>query len=949
MPGLARKLLITAAVDGLIITETRPGRPATKIAYKDNSITPVLRDGVHSESSEKGFEAFGLVGLLTVSKSSFLISIVKRQQVAQVQGKVIYCITDVALTPLSSRTEAERSIANTRALLQRNDGGRSPDEGDTDGEEASLSARVGDDVEDDGMDNSSASILLPHRRTTSVAEDVIARKGGYGRFAQKWFSKNGWTADQRRNLGMTSAEPSIDSPDTPSPADSLTKAAEEHVQDSKSREDSIDVVESLLPKILRTTHILFGSSQSFYFSYDYDLTKSFANRTRSRNEGSLHPHVDPTFWWNRHIVQPFLDAGQSSLVMPLIQGFVGQQAFDMNQNPPKSIVGLDGAAKSSVELVDLSANHHSHQILDRPHGSKPMSSDGSTSHKSFLLTLISRRSVQRAGLRYLRRGVDEGGFTANSVETEQILSDPSWSSLNKVYSFLQIRGSVPVFFSQSPYSFKPIPQLMHSDETNYRAFSRHFSSLSDRYGSIQAVSLVEKHGAEAIVGDKYELFMKRFNDEFKKDVGFEWFDFHLICRGMKFENVSFLMDKLSKKLDAFGQTIEVNGEKLSEQSGVLRTNCMDCLDRTNVVQSACGMRALESQLKSEGIDMSLQPDQTTQWFNTVWADNGDAISKQYASTAALKGDFTRTRKRDFQGAIKDMGLSISRFYSGIVNDYFSQVVIDFLLGTVSSVVFEDFEANLMSSDPGVSMHKMRQSAIETSQKLVVADEHEELIGGWILLTPPSPNRIKSISLEESIILLTDAALYSVRFNWDMEKVSSYDRIGLQHISRITYGVYITSTLSAAQVDEQHNVGLVVKYKAGADDITRVNTRSMSNIQTRAETDFQAGSSISGPQSIFKSLTGAAAPAASELNVLALKALPVRSAVTSNEPRLNEMEQVKGICSDIERMILHGQVVEVGTERKSIVESGDIISLSEARKSTGLLEQLSHSIKKLVWA
>merc|ERR1712230_134506 len=84
---------------------------------------------------------------------------------------------------------------------------------------------------------------------------------------------------------------------------------------------------------------------------------------------------------------------------------------------------------------------------------------------------------------------------------------------------------------------------------------------------------------------------------------------------------------------------------------------------------------------------------------------------------ALKGDFTRTRKRDFQGAIKDMGLSISRFYSGIVNDYFSQVVIDFLLGTVSSVVFEDFEANMMSSDPGMSMQKMRQAAIETSQNL----------------------------------------------------------------------------------------------------------------------------------------------------------------------------------------------------------------------------------------
>ena len=191
--------------------------------------------------------------------------------------------------------------------------------------------------------------------------------------------------------------------------------------------------------------------------------------------------------------------------------------------------------------------------------------------------------------------------------------------------------------------------------------------ISVRYGSIQVASLVEKHGNEAIVGDYYQNKMNQFNEPGGingSPIGFEWFDFHAICRGMKFENVSLLMESLGKKLDSFGDTVEVNGQQLSRQSGVLRTNCMDCLDRTNVVQSACGRRALELQLKDEGIDMSLQHDQTTQWFNTLWADNGDAISKQYASTAALKGDFTRTRKRDYKGALTDMGLSISRFYSG---------------------------------------------------------------------------------------------------------------------------------------------------------------------------------------------------------------------------------------------------------------------------------------------
>jgi hypothetical protein len=141
----------------------------------------------------------------------------------------------------------------------------------------------------------------------------------------------------------------------------------------------------------------------------------------------------------------------------------------------------------------------------------------------------------------------------------------------------------------------------------------------------------------------------------------------------------------------------------------------------------------------------------------------------------------------------------------------------------------------------------------------------------------------------------------------------------------------------------------VTYSAGADDITRVNSRSLSNIRTRNEAGSLGGTSlVSQPSSALEKLIGR--PTAPVTRVLALKALSTRSAVAAgNETQMSEIEQVKAICSEIERMILHGQVVEVGTERKGIVENGDIISLSEARKSTGLLEQLGHSLKKLVWA
>lgn len=254
----------------------------------------------------------------------------------------------------------------------------------------------------------------------------------------------------------------------------------------------------------------------------------------------------------------------------------------------------------------------------------------------------------------------------------------------------------------------------------------------------------------------------------------------------------------------------------------------------------------------------------------------------------------------------------------------------------------------MSGDPAVSMQKIRQKAIDMCQRQIIADEHEEFIGGWTMLTPQIPNTVKSTPFEESVLLLTDGGLYSCRVDWSMEKVSSFERIELQQITSIKYGTYITSTLSTAQTQEGRNVGFVITYKAGANDVTRVNTRSLSNIRSRNERDPFGGASSPPGASMLPTLLGR--PSVPTTSVLALKALPARSAVADgSESRLSEIQQLKTICSEIERMIFLGQVVEVGTERKGLVTQGDIISLSEARKSTGLLEQLSHSLKKMVWA
>lgn len=610
----------------------------------------------------------------------------------------IYVVTDVALTPLASQKDAEASVTSTHASLTRNTTSEQEDEGDNSDDEAVLSGLGSDDVEDEEI----STITPPperrlHKRATSVVNDVFAKKGGYGRFARNWFNRNGWAPDRKMaGVGLSSAgvDAESDAQATTTPTTPVISAAdngsEAKVADKDGEESGLtdEHVAALLPKLLRTTSLLFGSSRSFYFAYDYDITRSVSNaRSENGSDLPLHEKVDPLFFWNRNVIQPFIDAGQYPLVLPLMQGFVGQRSFSIERYP---VAKRPEESGEFLELRDMHPNEErtARPTTDRPTtpkyeesdyddvpGENPSDLSPTSGHDpralafeptgTYLLTLISRRSVKRAGLRYLRRGIDEDGHCANSVETEQILSTPTWDTA-PIYSFVQVRGSIPVFFSQSPYSFKPVPQMQNSEATNFAAFKKHFEIITERYGAVAITNLVEKHDNEAIVGDAYEKYAKRLNEEGgvngQKPL-FEWFDFHSVCRGMKFENVSLLLDSLSPSLEAFGYTISREGNT-TKQKGVLRTNCMDCLDRTNIVQSAVARQVLEHQLKSEGFDMSAQLDQTTQWFNVLWADNGDAVSKQYASTAAMKGDYTRTRKRDYRGALTDMGLSISRFYSG---------------------------------------------------------------------------------------------------------------------------------------------------------------------------------------------------------------------------------------------------------------------------------------------
>lgn len=507
----------------------------------------------------------------------------------------------------------------------------------------------------------------------------------------------------------------------------------------------------------------FFSTGDFFYSNELDITKDFKYENGDFTVSNADEPPN-SFCFNANISKNLCD---TVLTIPIIQGFV-----------------------NAIDLPLLQGD----------------------TEKSGQLLLISKRSTHRAGSRYLRRGIDDNGDVANFVATSQIVIVDQVLEGNSLFAKFDIlRGSIPIFFQQNPANLKPVPYLTRPIEKCNSPFQLHFENLTKSFGNVTCVSLVERSKRECLVGKAYEELCAEYGIEFN------WFDFHEICKKMKFDNVAQLLDE-SVYQDPKNHTIQ---EKLIEagwvdsidglnQSGVFRINCIDCLDRTNLVQKFLSETTLKAQILQRH---SLIPKPEFQrQFNHLWADNGDFISRQYASTDALKGDYTRTSKRNYKGLLNDAMLTMSRYYSGYISDYFKQCFIDYVLGHSKEDVFEEFESTLDVLDPNQIMDDLNK---QNSQLAIIMEQLEipddaMLVGSWSgFASPLQYDELKSKSgeLRDVSVFLTNKTIYLVHFDNVALRIVRAIMIPVQDVQQLEYGTYILSTHNSLSTNPRKNIGL----------------------------------------------------------------------------------------------------------------------------------------------
>ncbi|KAG2231346.1 SacI homology domain-containing protein [Thamnidium elegans] len=395
---------------------------------------------------------------------------------------------------------------------------------------------------------------------------------------------------------------------------------------------------------LLETHL---KNNTFYYSYDYDLTQSVQRQNQFGPDmvsAPLYKRADERFFWNRFVSSKLIDAkfDVSDFILPVMQGF--------------------------VEINNCQINN-----------------------KNFSWGLITRRSRHRPGARYFSRGIDAEGHVSNFVETEQLVLYDGPSSKTQLVegkielSYVQTRGSIPVYWTQV-INLKYTPRLWIGENRKSLAAARaHFDEQIRIYGPQILVNLINKKGYELPMGQAYARTVEQLNDP---RIYYTHFDFHSECSKMRWHRIQLLVDQLKDKLVEQGYTYIDSTEKTpvikKTQTSVVRSNCMDCLDRTNVVQSTLARWVLTEQLRQVGI---LEPNQKVEdqesfmnSYRNTWADNADGVSCVYSGTGALKTDFTRTGQRTKAGALQDLSNSIVRYVKNNFLDGTRQDSFDLFLG-----------------------------------------------------------------------------------------------------------------------------------------------------------------------------------------------------------------------------------------------------------------------------
>ncbi|KAG8749234.1 phosphatidylinositol-3,5-bisphosphate 5-phosphatase [Serendipita sp. 396] len=434
-------------------------------------------------------------------------------------------------------------------------------------------------------------------------------------------------------------------------------------------------------------------TKNFYFSYTYDITSTLQRNLTGvpKAESKGKWAFNERFAWNYHMLEDafgnHIDENgtvRSHWVIPLMHGHVDQAKL--------TVLG-----------------------------------------RIVYITLIARRSRYYAGARYLKRGANEDGDVANEVETEQIVFEASTTgfyspaprfnnhdnendastplhakktrAINPRYtSYVQHRGSIPIYWAQDASGVNPKPPVeIAISDPYYVAAGKHFDNLFERYGiPLIILNLIKwREPREKLLLYEYSQcvdYLNQFLPEDRKMI-YRAYDMSQAYKEKTQDVISYLEDLAEEAIsmtgffhsgpEPYAHRMKGDGaeapyrDRISLQKGICRTNCVDCLDRTNAAQFVFGKRVLGHQLYALGIVDSpnlVFDSDAVNMLTEMYHDHGDTIALQYTGSALVNRVETYRRMPHWNSHSRDIIENFKRFYVNQMLDADKQLAINTFLG-----------------------------------------------------------------------------------------------------------------------------------------------------------------------------------------------------------------------------------------------------------------------------
>jgi hypothetical protein len=249
-----------------------------------------------------------------------------------------------------------------------------------------------------------------------------------------------------------------------------------------------------------------------------------------------------------------------------------------------------------------------------------------------------------------------------------------------------------LYWTQDNTGVTPKPPIeLNLVDPFYSAAALHFDNLFERYGApIYVLNLVkarERTPRESKLLQEFTNainYLNQFLPQGKKIIHKAW-DMSRASKSRD-QDVIGTLEGIAEEVvttTGFFRNGDCKTVAPTLQNGIARTNCIDCLDRTNAAQFVIGKRALGYQLHALGVIAETSIDYDTDavnLFTHMYHDHGDTIAVQYGGSQLVNTMETYRKINQWTSHSRDMVESFKRYYNNSFLDGQRQEAYNLFLG-----------------------------------------------------------------------------------------------------------------------------------------------------------------------------------------------------------------------------------------------------------------------------